>query len=89
MRPDLLQTPALRVAERERAGLLRRVRMLDRARGTRVTLDGREVLNFCSNGYLGLAQDPRIAQALQAAAAETGVGAGGRAPGLRPPARTR
>lgn len=74
MRPDLLQTLALRVAERQRAGLLRRARMLDAARGVRVRINCRELLNFCSNDYLGLAHDPRIIAALQAAAAEAGVG---------------
>ena len=74
MRPDLLQSLAARVAAHERAGLLRRARTLDAARGVRVTINGRELLNFCSNDYLGLAQDPRIIKALQDAANEAGVG---------------
>lgn len=74
MRPDLLHTLAQRVAERDHAGLLRRVRTIEHACGTRVVIDGRELLNFCSNDYLGLAQDARIVQALQTAANETGVG---------------
>ena len=74
MRPELLQSLAARVAERERAGLLRRARTLDATRGARVTIDGRELLNFCSNDYLGLAQDARIIKALQNAANEAGVG---------------
>jgi len=74
MRPDLLQSLAARVAERERAGLLRRARTLDATRGVRVRIDGRELLNFCSNDYLGLAQDPRIIKALRDAANECGVG---------------
>jgi 8-amino-7-oxononanoate synthase len=74
VRPDLLQSLAARVAERERAGLLRRARTLDASRGARVTIDGREMLNFCSNDYLGLAQDPRIVAALQGAANASGVG---------------
>ena len=65
---------AERAAERERAGLLRRVRTLDATRGVRVMIDGRELLNFCSNDYLGLAQDARIIKALQHAANECGVG---------------
>ncbi|TAN06023.1 MAG: 8-amino-7-oxononanoate synthase [Rhodanobacteraceae bacterium] len=74
MRADLLQSLATRVAERERAGLLRRARTLDATHGVRVNLDGRELTIFCSNDYLGLAQDPRIVKALQDAANETGVG---------------
>ena len=74
MRHDLLQSLAARVAERERTGLLRRVRTPAAVRGARVTIDDRELLNFCSNDYLGLAQDPRIVKALQNAANETGVG---------------
>lgn len=72
--PDLLQSLAARVAARERAGLLRRARTLDAVRGVRITLDGRELTNFCSNDYLGLAQDPRLIAALQNAANESGVG---------------
>ncbi len=74
MRPDLLQALAARVADRDRAGLLRRVRTLDAARGTGVVSDGRDLLNFCSNDYLGLAQDPRIVKAMQDAANGCGVG---------------
>lgn len=74
MRNDLLQSLAARVAERERAGLLRRARTLDATRGVHVTIDGRELLNFCSNDYLGLAQDARIARAMQNAANAAGVG---------------
>ncbi|HKT42354.1 MAG TPA: 8-amino-7-oxononanoate synthase [Rhodanobacteraceae bacterium] len=74
MRPDLLQSLARRVAERERAGLLRCARTLDAACGVRIRVDGRELLNFCSNDYLGLAQDRRIVAALRNAANACGVG---------------
>lgn len=73
-RPDLLQTLAARCAERERAGLLRRVRTLDRMHGAHVSVGGRELLAFCSNDYLGLAQDARVIAALKRAADECGAG---------------
>ncbi len=72
--PNLLENLATRVAEREHAGLLRRARTLDATQGVRVTIDGRELLNFCSNDYLGLAQDVRVVKALQNAASACGVG---------------
>ncbi|HJP99357.1 MAG TPA: 8-amino-7-oxononanoate synthase [Rhodanobacteraceae bacterium] len=70
----MLQSLAARVAERERAGLLRRARTVDTVHGMCVAIDGRELTNFCSNDYLGLAQDPRLTKALQQAANECGVG---------------
>jgi 8-amino-7-oxononanoate synthase len=73
-RADILQSLAARVEERQRAGLLRRARTLDAARGVHIAVDGRELINFCSNDYLGLAQDPRITRALQEAANDCGVG---------------
>ncbi|MCS3903324.1 8-amino-7-oxononanoate synthase [Methylohalomonas lacus] len=44
--------------------------------GGRVEYKGRSFINFCSNDYLGLAQDERIVQALKEAADEYGVGSG-------------
>jgi 8-amino-7-oxononanoate synthase len=57
-------------------GLKRRRRILDSPCGPVCTVDGREVISFCSNDYLGLANDPRLIAAAQAAAAQWGVGSG-------------
>ncbi len=41
----------------------------------RITIDGREYLLMCSNNYLGLANDPRLAEAAASAASEWGTSA--------------
>jgi len=69
--------PAAALAALRSAGLYRRRRIVEgRADGARQIVDGREVLVFCSNDYLGLAQDPRIAEAFARAAGDYGVGSG-------------
>ena len=45
------------------------------AQGPTVTLDGREVLLLCSNDYLGLAGDPRVARPPRESASRWGAGA--------------
>ena len=65
-----------RLAELERLGLSRRLRMVSGPQGPRVVLDGKPVLLLCSNNYLGLADHPRVREAAAAAAMRWGVGAG-------------
>ena len=43
-------------------GLYRSRRVTDGAQGPELIVDGRRMLAFCSNDYLGLAADPRLAE---------------------------
>lgn len=56
--------------------LRRRRRVADTPCAPRVTVDGRDMLAFCSNDYLGLAAHPRLTAALQEGAERYGVGSG-------------
>jgi glycine C-acetyltransferase len=55
-------------------GLYNRIRTIGSPQGAWLTVDGRQVLNFCSNNYLGLANHPRLVAAAQKATGEMGVG---------------
>jgi glycine C-acetyltransferase len=56
------------------SGLYNRIRTLSSPQGAWLVVDGKRVLNFCSNNYLGLANHPRIVQAAQKAVEQYGVG---------------
>ena len=55
-------------------GLLINIREIQSPMGKSITVDGKKVLNFCANNYLGLANDPRIKKAAKAAIDKYGVG---------------
>ncbi|WP_397473682.1 8-amino-7-oxononanoate synthase [Pusillimonas sp.] len=71
-----LDTVRERLAALDQQGLHRVRRISDSPCGVRPTVDGKSVRAFCSNDYLGLAADPRIAQALQEGVERFGVGSG-------------
>jgi glycine C-acetyltransferase len=58
----------------EAAGLLKDERTIDGPQGALVTVDGRSLLNFCANNYLGLAHDPRLERAAAEGVARWGFG---------------
>lgn len=60
----------------DRDHLLRDRRVLDSPQAGRVTVRGRQVLNFSSNDYLGLANHPSLREAAHAAIDAFGTGAG-------------
>ena len=55
-------------------GLYNRIRTIGSPQGAWLVVDGKKVLNFCSNNYLGLANHPKLVAAAKKAMDEMGVG---------------
>jgi glycine C-acetyltransferase len=55
-------------------GLFNTIRTIGSAQGAWIIVDGKRVLNFCSNNYLGIADHPRLKEAAQQAIGKYGVG---------------
>jgi len=64
------------LGELERDGLRRQLAVRSGPQTSRVVLDGRELINFGSNDYLGLAADERLIAAARAASEREGWGSG-------------
>ena len=64
------------IAGLKEAGLYNNIRTLSSPQGAWLVVDGKKVLNFCSNNYLGLANHPRIVAAARDATNKYGVGPG-------------
>lgn len=65
-----------KLAALERQHLRRRIRTVDTPCSPHIRIDGRELLAFCSNDYLGLANHPALVAAMAEGAECYGVGSG-------------
>jgi 8-amino-7-oxononanoate synthase len=65
-----------RLQARRAAQLYRTRREVQSPQSAVLQVDGRELLNFCSNDYLGLANDPRVKEAFIAGVERYGAGSG-------------
>jgi 8-amino-7-oxononanoate synthase len=65
-----------RLDAQRRQGLWRELRRVDSPQGVRLVLDGRSLLNFSSNDYLGLSSHPALKQAAIGAVEQFGAGSG-------------
>src|SRR4051794_36285595 len=71
-----LEADLVAIAAAQRYRRRRVVACADLARPTRVSVDGCECINFCSNDYLGLSTHPDVRNAFATAAERYGVGSG-------------
>lgn len=62
--------------ERKQQSAYRRRRTISRMQGTQIEADGKSLLNFCSNDYLGLARDARVVDSFRSALDRYGAGSG-------------
>lgn len=70
---DFIESELARLKE---AGLYRKLRRVEGDQGSTLILDGREVINFSSNNYLGIANHPALSEAAKAAIDRYGCGSG-------------
>lgn len=63
-----------RLAEIRDSGLYKAERRIDSAQGSHIISSGKNLLNFCANNYLGLADDQRIKSVATELIAERGFG---------------
>jgi 8-amino-7-oxononanoate synthase len=73
---DLIANLERRLRQLDAQSLRRTRRIAESPCAPRVDIDGREMLAFCSNDYLGLASHPRMIEALREGAARYGAGSG-------------
>jgi len=64
------------ISSLKEAGLYNNIRTLSSPQGAWLVVDGKKVLNFCSNNYLGLANHPKLVEAANSASNKYGVGPG-------------
>jgi glycine C-acetyltransferase len=64
------------VEELKEQGLYNVIRTIESPQGAWITVDGKRVLNFCANNYLGLCNHPQLKEAAQKALEKYGVGPG-------------
>ena len=75
-RPGLEQRLAAELQQLRAADLYRVRRAVEGGHGVALTVQGKPCINFCSNDYLGLAADPRLAEAAKRALDASGTGSG-------------
>jgi len=74
MNQSFVQRIATELQEIEAAGLLKKERIITSPQGPEITVNGKKVLNFCANNYLGLSSHPRVLEAAKKYIDDRGYG---------------
>jgi glycine C-acetyltransferase len=74
MNEKFVQRIATELKEIEEAGLFKRERIITSEQGPEITVNGKTVLNFCANNYLGLSSHPKVIEAAHKAVDSHGYG---------------
>ncbi|HEX6191790.1 MAG TPA: aminotransferase class I/II-fold pyridoxal phosphate-dependent enzyme, partial [Chitinophagaceae bacterium] len=74
MNEKFVQRIAGEVAEIQQAGLYKTERVITSAQGAEIVVNGKTVLNFCANNYLGLSSHPKVIEAAHKAIETHGYG---------------
>ena len=63
MNQNFVQRIATELSAIETAGLIKKERIITSAQGAEIIVNGKKVLNFCANNYLGLSAHPKVTEA--------------------------
>jgi len=74
MNEKFIQRIATELKEIQEAGLFKKERIITSEQGAEITVNGRQVLNFCANNYLGLSSHPKVIEAAHKAIDSHGYG---------------
>lgn len=74
MNEKLVGRIAKELKEIEDSGLFKKERIIESRQGPEIIVNGKTVLNFCANNYLGLSSHPKVIEAAHKAIDERGYG---------------
>lgn len=74
MNENFIKRIADELKEIEDAGLFKKERIITSPQGAEITVNGKRVLNFCANNYLGLSSHPKVIEAAHKAIDSHGYG---------------
>ncbi|HEX7845245.1 MAG TPA: aminotransferase class I/II-fold pyridoxal phosphate-dependent enzyme, partial [Chitinophagaceae bacterium] len=74
MNEKLVQRIAKELEDIKAAGLYKTERVISSPQGAEITVNGKTVLNFCANNYLGLSSHPKVIEAAHKAIETHGYG---------------